>query len=109
VRRAETTVELGSGESFAIAGLLENDTKLDISKIPGLGDVPVLGQLFRSDRFKRNETELAILVTPYLVRPAPGAAIAAPTDPATPGAVGMAQAGAPARQGLIGTAGFTLD
>jgi pilus assembly protein CpaC len=111
VRRAETTVELGSGESFAIAGLLENDTKLDISKIPGLGDMPVLGQLFRSDRFKRNETELAILVTPYLVRPAPAAAIAGPTDPAIPGTAGMAQAGArPAGSaGLIGPAGFTLD
>ena len=108
VRRAETTIELGSGESFAIAGLLENDVNNSVSKIPGLGDVPVLGQLFRSDQFQRNETELAILVTPYLVRPAPAAALAAPTDPATPGAL-LSAARPVAKSGLIGSAGFTLD
>jgi pilus assembly protein CpaC len=69
VRRAETTVELGSGQSFAIAGLLQRNTRQFGSGINGVGDVPVLGALFRSDRFQRNETELVIIVTPYLVRP----------------------------------------
>jgi pilus assembly protein CpaC len=68
-RRAETTVELGSGQSFAIAGLLQNNTTHDVSRFPGLGDLPILGALFRSDRFRRNETELVIIVTPYLVKP----------------------------------------
>ena len=68
-RRAETTVELGSGQSFMIAGLLRNSNTNDISKAPFLGDVPILGALFRSTSFKRSETELVIIVTPYLVRP----------------------------------------
>ena len=68
-RRAETTVELGSGQSFAIAGLLLDDTQQVTSKVPGLGDVPILGQLFTSDRYQRKESELVIIVTPYLVRP----------------------------------------
>jgi pilus assembly protein CpaC len=97
-------VELGSGESFAIAGLLENDNKTDISKIPGLGDLPVLGALFRSDRFRRSETELAIIVTPYLVRPAPAVALAAPTDPARP----LTRPATPS-PGLIGPAGFSFE
>ncbi|GAA4476166.1 type II and III secretion system protein family protein [Gluconacetobacter asukensis] len=81
VRRAETTVELGSGETFAIAGLLE-DSQTDSTKaIPGAGDIPVLGSLFRSGNFNRQETELVILVTPYLVRPvADRARMMAPTD-----------------------------
>ncbi|MDF1584850.1 type II and III secretion system protein family protein [Marinimicrococcus flavescens] len=69
VRRAETTVELGSGESFAIAGLLSNTTTLDASGLPWLSEVPVLGALFKSDSFRRSETELVIIITPYLVRP----------------------------------------
>jgi pilus assembly protein CpaC len=81
VRRAETTVELGSGQSFAIAGLLQRSSSLANSGVNGLGDVPVLGALFRSDRFQRNETELVIIITPYLVKPAAGPqALAAPTD-----------------------------
>lgn len=68
-RRAETMVELGSGESFAIAGLLQSTSSQNDSGLPGLGDVPVLGALFRSDKYQRNETELVIIVTPYLVRP----------------------------------------
>src|SRR5581483_1352945 len=67
VRRAETTVELGSGQSFILGGLLQNRLLQNISKVPWLGDVPVLGQLFRSERFQRDETELVIIVTPYLV------------------------------------------
>jgi pilus assembly protein CpaC len=78
-RRAETTVELGSGQSFAIAGLLSNDTDHDVKKLPLLGDIPVLGRLFTSDRFRHNETELVIIVTPYLVRPSAGR-LAVPTD-----------------------------
>ena len=71
VRRAETTVELGSGESFAIAGLLQDATNVSGNGLPIMGDLPVLGALFRSDNFQRNETELVIVVTPYIVRPSP--------------------------------------
>jgi pilus assembly protein CpaC len=85
VRRAETTVQLGSGESFAIAGLIRNDTATDINKYPGLGDLPVIGTLFRSSRFQHNETELVIIVTPYVVRPvAEGPSLKLPTDGLTP-------------------------
>ncbi len=69
VRRAETTVQLGSGESFAIAGLLQDYTSVGGNGLPIAGDVPILGALFRSDRYQRNETELVIMVTPYVVRP----------------------------------------
>jgi pilus assembly protein CpaC len=79
VRRAETTVDLASGESFALAGLLQNTTEQDVSKIPWLGDVPILGQLFRSNLFQHNETELVIIVTPYLVKPSQ-TVLATPTD-----------------------------
>jgi pilus assembly protein CpaC len=79
-RRAETTVELGSGQSFAIGGLLSTDIENAISKYPGIGDVPVLGALFRSTRFRSSETELVILVTPYLVRPVEEPVMALPTD-----------------------------
>ena len=79
-RRAETTVELGSGQSFAIGGLLSTDIENAISKYPGIGDLPVLGALFRSTRFQSNETELVIMVTPYLVRPVDEPRIALPTD-----------------------------
>jgi pilus assembly protein CpaC len=71
-RRAETTVELGSGQSFMIGGLIQNTASQDIQKLPGLGDIPILGALFRSDAFQRNETELVILVTPYIVKPSSG-------------------------------------
>jgi pilus assembly protein CpaC len=69
VRRAETTIELGSGQSFAIAGLLQRSTIQAADGIAGIGEIPVLGALFRSDAFRRAETELVIIVTPYLVRP----------------------------------------
>lgn len=69
LRRTETTIELGSGQSFAIAGLLQDETRSNISKFPGLGDIPVLGALFQSESFRRNETELVIIATAYLVRP----------------------------------------
>ena len=79
VRSAETTVELASGQSFALAGLLMHDTSQDISKVPLLGDIPVLGALFRSNKFQNNETELVVIITPYLVRP-PTATPATPVD-----------------------------
>ncbi len=66
-RKASTTVELGSGQSFTIAGLIENDRNNDINKFPFLGDMPVLGALFRSSQFQHNQTELVIIVTPYIV------------------------------------------
>ena len=115
---------MGSGESFALAGLLQHNTEQDVSKIPALGEIPILGQLFRSDRFQRNESELVIIVTPYIVKPVE-TALAAPTDGyVTPhdwervvnsanyrqtlpgpakGPVG------PSPQGLIGPVGFRLD
>ena len=68
-RRAETSVDVSSGQSFAIAGLLQNNVTKDLSKVPWLGDVPVVGRLFTSEQFQRNETELVIIVTPYVVRP----------------------------------------
>ncbi len=79
-RRAATTVEVADGQSFAIAGLLQNDINNAIDQIPGLGDVPVLGSLFRSTEFQRNETELVIIVTPRLVKPVPAGQLKAPTD-----------------------------
>src|SRR6476620_11488208 len=78
-RRAETTVELGSGQSFMIAGLLRNTAQNSIDKAPFLGDLPILGTLFRSTSFKREETELVVIVTPYLVRPVSGQ-LATPVD-----------------------------
>ncbi len=69
VRRADTTVELGSGQSFAIAGLLQDSTTDAATGVPFLSNLPILGALFRSDSFQRNETELVIVVTPYVVRP----------------------------------------
>lgn len=78
-RRAETTVELGSGQSFMIAGLLRDAHTNDVSKAPFLGDLPIIGALFRSTSFRRAETELVIIVTPYLVRPV-STQMALPTD-----------------------------
>ena len=78
-RRAETTVELGSGQSFMIAGLLRKHDTNDVTKAPFLGDLPILGALFRSTAYRRDETELVIIVTPYLVRPV-STQIALPTD-----------------------------
>lgn len=79
-RRAETTVELGSGQTFAIAGLLQNNSSNDVDKFPGLGDLPVLGALFRSTEWRRDQTELVILVTPYIVTAVSEAKMATPLD-----------------------------
>ncbi|WP_338444903.1 type II and III secretion system protein family protein [Pelagerythrobacter marensis] len=80
IRRAETTVELGSGQSFMIAGLMSNSAQSTIDKAPGIGDVPILGNLFRSRQFRKGETELVIVVTPYLVNPVDANDIRLPTD-----------------------------
>jgi len=124
VRRAETTVELGSGESFALGGLMQNSAQTNVSKLPWLADIPVLGQLFRSEQFQRSETELVIVVTPYLVKPS-ATVLAKPTDgyvaahdaeqilnastyrQTLPGP-GKGPAGRDG-QGLIGPVGFRID
>lgn len=81
IRRADTTVELASGESFAIAGLYQTNVNSDVQRYPWLGDIPILGALFRSSSFQRQESELVIIVTPYLVKPAVQTAdLRLPTD-----------------------------
>ncbi|MCB2066884.1 MAG: type II and III secretion system protein family protein [Erythrobacter sp.] len=80
VRRAETSVELGSGESMMIAGLMSNNAQNTIDQAPGVGDIPILGNLFRSTNFQRGETELVIVITPYLVQPVNDRDIHLPTD-----------------------------
>ena len=83
VRRAKTTVELRDGESFTIAGLIRDDYQNQIRQFPMLGDLPVLGTLFRSTSYQRNQTELVIVVTPHLVRPTRGK-MATPADAFVP-------------------------
>jgi pilus assembly protein CpaC len=122
-RRAKTTVDLASGQSMALAGLIQNNYNQSISKFPGLGNVPYLGALFRSDSFQHNETELVIIVTPYIVRPSSGR-LSAPTDgyiPPTDAArliygddyTAHAQASHTPQtlsgRGLIGPSGFELE
>jgi pilus assembly protein CpaC len=118
VRRAESTVELGSGQSFAIAGLLETTTADTPTSVPGLGDVPILGALFRDSQFNRQETELVILVTPYIVRPVDNRAdLHTPTENYTPPTdierilflrqVGAGQTNVPVR--IPGSAGFIVQ
>jgi pilus assembly protein CpaC len=80
VRRAESTVELPSGGSLMIAGLLQNDVTNDIQGLPGAKDMPILGALFRSSNFQRSETELVVSVTAYVVRPGGDSQFALPTD-----------------------------
>jgi len=81
VRRAETTVELASGQSFAIAGLFQNNVQNEVRDFPWLADIPVLGALFRSTSFQRHESELVIIVTPYIVQPVSSPdALGLPTD-----------------------------
>jgi pilus assembly protein CpaC len=124
-RRADTTIELASGQSIAIAGLLQNNVTESLKNFPWLGDIPILGQLFRSDQFRRNETELVIIVTPYIVRPIPTAKLQLPTDGfvspsdsdlvftgAEYKAQALKKAAAPVSRsgtGLIGPVGFDLD
>jgi pilus assembly protein CpaC len=85
VRRANTTVELRDGQSFAIAGLLQNDLSTDQKQLPWLADVPVLGALARSASYQKKETDLVIIITPRLVRPAqPDQHLRTPLDDSTP-------------------------
>ncbi|MEO1700755.1 MAG: type II and III secretion system protein family protein [Pseudomonadota bacterium] len=79
-RIADTTIELPSGGSMVIAGLIQDDVRQTVTGFPVLKDLPVLGTLFRSREYTRSETELVIMVTPYLVRPVPESAISLPTD-----------------------------
>ncbi len=80
VRRANTTVELRNGQSFAIAGLLSDEFRDRVRQVPGVGDIPVLGALFRSADYRSNQTELVIIVTPYLVRPTTAAQLKTPLE-----------------------------
>lgn len=121
---AQTTVDLASGQTFALAGLLQRSISEAISKVPGLGDVPYFGALFRSTTYNSTETELVIVVTPYIVKPV-ATALAAPTDGFKPAnEVSQALLGStyqqqvpappvgpvePGGQGLVGPAGFRLD
>jgi pilus assembly protein CpaC len=85
VRNARTTVELRDGQSFAIAGLLQTRNRQDVSQLPWIGSVPVLGSLFRSASYQHEETDLVIIVTPHLVAPAaPGQKLASPLDSRLP-------------------------
>lgn len=79
-RETSTTVEMRDGESFAIAGLLQDDFRDLNGQVPWLGDIPILGALFRSAEYQRNQSELVIIVTPHLVTPTRGEALALPTD-----------------------------
>ncbi|AOE84477.1 type II and III secretion system protein family protein [Pseudomonas sp. TCU-HL1] len=79
-RSAQSTVELGNGQTIAIAGLISENTRDFVSKFPGLGDLPVLGHLFRSQQFQNGETELVILVTPHLAKPIDAKTVRLPTE-----------------------------
>ncbi len=124
-RRAQTTVQLGSGQSFVIAGLLQNNVTHSLNKLPGLADLPVLGPLFRSDQFQRNESELVIIVTPYVVRPIVTSKVASPTDGLIPptdvdrilfgrmqhpaAGTGRGRVVGAGGEGLVGPVGYVLD
>jgi pilus assembly protein CpaC len=79
-RRVKTVVELGDGQSFAIAGMLQDNIRETIAKYPILGDIPILGALFRSTSFEKKETELIVIVTPHLVKPVDMVKQTLPTD-----------------------------
>lgn len=123
-REAQTTVELRDGESFAIAGLLQDDFEDLNRQVPWLGDVPVLGALFRSANYQRNQSELVIIVTPHLVTPTRGDVLALPTDRISPPSeselfllgktarTGRYQAGAAAevaKQDFSGSYGYVME
>jgi pilus assembly protein CpaC len=123
-RETSTTVEMRDGESFAIAGLLSDDFTDLTGQVPWIGDVPILGALFRSAEYARRQTELVIIVTPHLVSPTRGTALALPTDRVRPpseqdlflfGRVTAASAptrggaGEVARQDFIGSYGYVMD
>ncbi|MGB5784535.1 MAG: type II and III secretion system protein family protein [Stenotrophomonas geniculata] len=80
VRRVDTTVEVGSGQTFALAGLFQQNMTRNLEKVPVLGDTPILGSLFRSERYQKRETELVVLNTPYIVNPVNSRDLATPID-----------------------------
>jgi pilus assembly protein CpaC len=86
-RRAKTTVELAPGESFMIAGLLQDNLNSNINQVPGASEIPILGSLLRNTSYQRNETELVIAVTPYLVDPLKSSDVHMPTDDFRPASV----------------------
>jgi len=120
-RETSTTVEMRDGESFAIAGLIEDEFLDNASQLPWLGDVPVLGTLFRSANYQRSQTELVIIITAHLVTPTRGEALALPTDRVKPpserglflnGQVARTSRGAAAevaKQDFSGSYGYVLD
>ena len=124
-RETSTTVEMRDGESFAIAGLLQDDFTDTSSQLPWIGDVPVLGALFRSANYQRQQTELVIIITAHLVTPTRGEALALPTDRITPPTEGdlflrgrvtagtraptKGAAGEVAKQDFSGSYGYVLD
>jgi len=123
-RETSTTVELRDGESFAIAGLLQDDFRDSVGRVPWLGDIPVLGALFRSAQYERAQTELVIIVTAHLVTPTRGEVLALPTDRVRPpsasdlflfgrvegrGGPTAGGAGEVARQDFSGSYGYVLD
>ncbi|MBM9596362.1 type II and III secretion system protein family protein [Roseitranquillus sediminis] len=121
-RETSTTVEMRDGESFAIAGLLEDDFRDLVGQVPWLGDIPVLGALFRSSQYERDQSELVIIVTPHLVSPVRGEALALPTDRIRPptenelflrGSVGSRPTSGPAaevaRQDFGGSYGYVME
>ena len=123
-REASTTVEMRDGESFAIAGLLQDDFRDLNGQVPWLGDVPILGALFRSAEFEREQSELVIIVTPHLVTPTRGEALILPTDRVKPPSEkdlflhGRVQAGTRpakgpaaevAKQDFTGSYGYVMD
>jgi len=83
-RKTETTIEVGSGQSFAIAGLMDNSQAQTVNKYPLIGDLPILGALFRSDHFVNGQTELVVIITPYIVKPSGEQQLALPTDGYSP-------------------------
>lgn len=120
-RNVDTTVELGVGSTLAIGGLLSQSVAQSVDQMPGIGDIPILGALFRSREFRKEETELVVLVTPYLVNPSPVNSIAVPTDFSAPSSdaeaiflgkletqYGVGGGGA-MRGGFSGSVGFVLD
>lgn len=116
-RSAATTIEVGSGQSFAIAGMFRADSRQGFSGMPGLSRVPVLGALFRSSRYSRGETELVIIVTPYVVKPTDRRQLTTPVDGLMPARSGLEQAatgnflrpGAAGQSRVRGQGGFLLN
>lgn len=121
VRRASTTVELAPGESFMIAGLMQDSVSSTINGVPGVNEVPILSSLFRNTNYQRQETELVLAVTPYLVDPLKSSDVRLPTDDFRPasfmesvfyGAMGSLQGGvirASQTPSLEGPIGFMVD